>query len=171
MDERHTGENSAESLKIITQEWKIAEKVRCIVRDNATNMVKACRLLQDQFGWDHEGCVGHTLQLLVTAGLESATISNLLAKARKLVGHFSHSLRATAELHKVQKRNKRLKRNLFQDVSTRWNSSYLMLGRLVQEKLSVSTVLEDEATTSAQDRDRLRLSGEQWFGGRTGSGA
>ena len=124
-------------------------------------MAKACRLFQDQFGRDHEGYVGHTLQLSVTAGLESATISNL-AKTRKLVGHFSHSLRATAELHKVQKRNKRLERNLLQDVSTRWNSSNLMLGRLVQEKLSVNTVLEDEATTSAQDGDCLRLSGGQW---------
>ena len=36
-----------------------------------------------------------------------------------------------------------------------------MLDHLVQEKLS-NMVLEDEATTSAQDRDHLRLSSEQW---------
>ena len=50
-------QNIANCLKAVTQEWKSMEKVRCVVRDNAANMAKACRLLQDQFGWDHEGCV------------------------------------------------------------------------------------------------------------------
>ena len=94
--------------------------------------------------------------------LEYPTISNMLAKACKVVGHFNHSTHATVELHKVQKRNNRDERSLVKDVATRWNSSYLMLDSQVNEKISVVAVLEDEAITAPHDYKRLKLSGMQW---------
>ena len=162
MDERHTAANISERLKAIADEWKITKKVGAVVHDNASNMLLAAKLLRESSKWDHQNCVGHTLQLSIEAGLAVTAISHLLAKARKLVGHFSHSTLATTQLHRVQERNKRLQRSLVRDVATRWNSSYLMLDRLVAEKASVSTVLEDETFTSARDCSSLKLTGTQW---------
>ena len=49
--------------------------------------------------WDDSGCFGHTLQLAVNAGLNLNPLSHLLAAARKLVGHFKHSVAALASLN------------------------------------------------------------------------
>ena len=120
------------------------------------------RVFCEMCGWDDVSCVGHTLQLCVEEGLDGATISMMLAKARKIVGHFSHSALATGELHRVQKWNKKEERSLARDVATRWNSSFFMLQRLVQEKTAVNTVLEDESITKPSDCSRLKLTGAQW---------
>ena len=81
------------------------------------------------------------------------------SQARKLVGHFSHLFEQKQSSTRFRSATSDCSRNFSK--ACRRDSSYLMLGRLVQEKLSVHTVLEDEATTFAQDRDRLRLSGGQ----------
>ena len=106
MDERHTGKNIAARLKDIAVLWRIDDKVSAVVR-YAAKMVAATGVLREMCGWDDVSCVGHTLQLCVEEGLDGATISMMLAKARKIVGHFSHSALATGGLHGVQKRNKK----------------------------------------------------------------
>ena len=59
--ERHTAENTAAEIKLITQEFVIKdEHVSAIVTDNASNMVACVQQLQ----WTHVRCFGHTLQLV-----------------------------------------------------------------------------------------------------------
>ena len=49
----------------------------------------------DLTGWPHFGCAAHTIQLSVNVGLAHSTPDKAIAIARKLVGHFKHSVVAT----------------------------------------------------------------------------
>ena len=70
------------------------------------------------------------------------------------MGHFNHSVVATQALLKNQPdENKALK--LIQDVATRWNSSYLMIKRLLQLRVLVCAVLHAESVTKPSDHSIL----------------
>ena len=123
MPERHTRVNISERLKAAACEWNIAnDRLAAVVHDNAANMVLAVDLVGE---WDDFGCFGHTLQLAVNVGLNLNPLSHLLAAARKFVGHFKHSVTAVASLNNKQKAINVPEHRLIQDVSTRWNSTYL----------------------------------------------
>lgn len=88
--------------------------------------------------YSHIPCIAHCLQLSVLAGLKAAD-SSLLAKCQHLVGHFRHKSANTSELKASQastsNRSDDVKfHKLQQDVATRWNSTYLMLARLLDVK-------------------------------------
>lgn len=155
MAENHTGVNIAARLTELAKTFGIREKVGAVVHDNAASCNLAAKLLHDEQGWEHQPCVGHTLQLAVEEGLSHHTISTMIRIAKKIVGHFNHSALACTKLHKVQEQQGKKKLNLIQDVATRWNSTYLMLQRLVDQQTAVTTVLENE-------RSSLKMSGAQW---------
>ena len=97
---------------------------------------------------------GHTLQLSV-----SSISLQMAAVGRKIVGHFKHSALATTSL-KSKKASLNIPQ-LIQDVSTRWNSTYIMLERLIEQHWAIYGVLHDE-TISTTDHLRLDLKDEQW---------
>ena len=51
--------------------------------------------------------------------------------------------------------------NLIQDVSTRWNSTFYMIERLVEQRWPITAVLSDNSVTKPSDR-YLDLKSEQW---------
>ena len=59
---------------------------------------------------------------------------SLLTTCRSLVGHFNRSACGYADLHTCQKNTGVSQLQLIQDVPTRWNSVYLMLDRLKNQK-------------------------------------
>jgi hypothetical protein len=157
--EKHTGINITERLKAAAKEWNITdEKLAAVVRDNAANMALTVDIIGN---WNDIGCFGHTLQLAVNAGLNIDQLSRLTAVARKLVGHFKHSVTAVAALKEKQKAMSVAEHKLLQDVSTGWNSTYQMLDRLAEQRWTVYTVLHDENITRAEHR-HYDLKPEQW---------
>lgn len=81
----------------------------------------------------------HTLQLILgeaVLGKESTKI--VLSMCRKTVAHFKHSALACHKLSNIQKQLNLNKKNLVQDVITRWNSSYYMLERLKEERRALT---------------------------------
>ena len=159
MPERHTRVNISERLKAAACEWKIAnDRLATVVRDNAANMVLAVDLVGE---WDDLGCFGHTLQLAVNAGLNLYPLSRLLAVARKLVGHFKHSVTAVASLNNKQKAMNVPEHRLIQDVSTRWNSTYFMMERLAEQRWTIYAVLHNELV-SRPEYVSLDLKPDQW---------
>lgn len=61
----HTGESITTAIDGMLDAWKIKSKVHVILRDNASNVIKA----MDRLGVASLGCFAHTLQLIVNEGL------------------------------------------------------------------------------------------------------
>ena len=73
-----------------------------VVHDEAASMMKAGRKMKE-FPWETTACSAHLLQTCIGQAIDSnGPISNLLAKVRKLVGHFKHSALATTALCAAQ---------------------------------------------------------------------
>jgi len=132
-----------------------------ITTDNARNMVNLTTCKEG--GFQRVPCFAHTLQLAIKDGLSSGTDKNrkggvdrALAKARKLVTHFSHSIPSRNALKNAQLEcgmvtSTQHSLQLVQDVVTRWNSQLAMLQRLVKLKDAL------ERTMTATDKDGSRV--------------
>ena len=152
--ERHTSANVADDLRSIVEEWRLSSKVVAIATDNAANMVAAIRLLP----WPRIPCVAHTLQLAVKEGLKLPAAHDVVVRCRKVVGHFKHSCIATRALEAAQDRLGLPQKQLVQEVPTRWNSTYAMLDRIIEQQTAISAVLAE--SKRAVDRDMILTSGE-----------
>jgi hAT family C-terminal dimerisation region len=141
LESRHTGEVIAETIRGMIDKWHIDQRrTGVFVRDNGSSMVKAARLL----GVADLGCYIHTTQLVVNDGLKSqCEVLEVIGTCRSIVGHFRHSTQATAKLEAIQKSlgitdDDIIQHRLIQDVPTRWNSTFYMLERLLEQKKAVS---------------------------------
>lgn len=105
-----------------------------VVRDNGTDITAALnRSIYEAFS-----CVAHTLQLVIKDGfIDNAKITNLIRKARKLVGSFKHSAKNSKVLKGVQLQLGVPVHRMVQDEPTRWNSTYYMLKRLLEQKNAI----------------------------------
>ena len=158
MPERHTGENIAETLRSAIKEWKIDERrISAVVHDNASNM----NLAIEKVGCGDVPCFTHTLQLAVNSGLQNGPINRLSSVARKLVGHFKHSSLAMTALKDKQQHLNISQHHLVQDVVTRWNSTYFMYERLLEQRWAIYAVLHDERGSQSQYK-HLYLKEDQW---------
>ncbi|XP_036067644.1 zinc finger BED domain-containing protein 4-like [Oryzias melastigma] len=142
----HTAERIKEAVEKMLTNWGIdKQRVHVILRDNAANMKRA----MSEMGVRSAGCVAHLCQLCVHEGvLAQRSVTDTLAIARKIVGHFKHSPLAYSRLEDIQTElNMDIKR-LQQDVQTRWNSSLYMLQSLMEQKWPLS-VYSTERTLPA----------------------
>lgn len=95
--DRHTAENLADELLRVAKDWKIENKVVCCVTDNASNIVKAIKLLK----WTHFPCLAHTLNLIVRDALK--VIKPTVDKVKGMVEFFHKSSTATQKLKCTQR--------------------------------------------------------------------
>ena len=158
MPERHTGENLANRLKDSVREFNLKGKVDTCVHDNARNMDCAGNMCDE---WGDLGCFGHTLQLCLKPAMELTAVSKVVAKCRKLVGHFKHSTTLTAEMGVRQKAMAVPQHSLVQDVPTRWNSTYGIMARLVEQRRVLTDILLDTAFTKRADA-AFNLKESEW---------
>lgn len=138
---RHTGDMIAIKFETVLADWNIAkESCHVVLRDNASNMVRA-------FQHAHIaslGCSLHTLQLAIHDCIfDQRVVSDALAVCRRLVGHFKHSSQASQRLTDIQRELQSDVLRPVQDVSTRWNSTYLMIARMLKIKRSVSVLCSE----------------------------
>lgn len=78
----------------VAQQWNVSNKIRTLSTDSARNMIAAARHLP----FEHVPCMAHSLQRSITVSLQDSAFDNVLAKCRKVVGHFKHSPANAAEL-------------------------------------------------------------------------
>ena len=144
--ERHTAQNLLNNILTILESWEIEKKrITCFVRDNAANITATVR----EGGFAHIGCVDHLLQLAINDGLKQETVTGLLKIALCVVGHFHRSPAARQLLKIIQAQLQLPEHQLSQEVCTRWNSTFCMLERLLEQHRAVTTVLPD-TTCSAE---------------------
>lgn len=149
----HTGVAIAGAFDCMFATWKIKkDNVHVVLRDNARNMQKA----MEECGVKSLGCMAHTLQLAVHDGvLSQRSISDCVAIGRKIVGHFRHSQLATSRLRGIQQELGTKIMMLQQDVATRWNSTFLMMKSLLDQKRALGVYGADHELPAC-------LSAHQW---------
>lgn len=137
----HTGDNIKEIFLEMLGMWGIdLPTVHVVVRDNGKNIVKGCK----EANMPSVSCFIHTLQLVVNDGIATQrAVTDLIAVSRKIVGHFNHSPAACAKLKDIQKELGVDIKKLIQDVTTRWNSTFYMLERLVEQKRVINLFLSE----------------------------
>ncbi|KAG8237098.1 hypothetical protein J437_LFUL015465 [Ladona fulva] len=142
-------------LSEISSDWAVWDKIVAVVTDNAANMEVAVR----RMGVLHLCCIAHTLNLLVQESLSSPLLSEFEDLRRPcclIVGHFKLSTSATAKLVKSQEVLNRPLLKLKQEVATRWNSTLIMLRRLLEVKTSLTLAL------TCLPRSPPALTNRQW---------
>ena len=82
----------------------------------------------------------------------------MTATARKIVGHFKHSVVAMTGLREKQLQLEVPQHHLIQDVSTRWN---FMLDRLAEQRIAIYSTIHDPTITK-QQHQHLDLKDNQW---------
>ncbi len=135
--ESHTGSHIADELVGILSDWKLVPSMlSAITTDNGSNIVLATSILE----WPRLACFSHTLQLAAT---RLPQLSCALGRCRRLVGHFNHSYKSCYILKKKQVDLQHKNLSLIQDVQTRWNSTYFMAERIInQQQPLCATLLE-----------------------------
>ncbi|XP_034565509.1 zinc finger BED domain-containing protein 1-like [Notolabrus celidotus] len=162
LEERHTGPNIAAWIEQAVARFEISpSKIVAIVHDNGSNIVLAANILQEKHGWMSIRCAGHTLQLVINHALKQPQITKALGAARCLVEHFRKSELAATKLKTKQKQMGTPEHKLVQDVSTRWNSTFYMVTRLLEQRWPLTATLSDPTVTQSGKR-YLDLKADQW---------
>lgn len=105
--------------------------------DNASNICNAVREAELS---PHIRCFAHTLNLATKRGLKVPQMDRLLGRVNRIVGFFHRSDTANTSLKAKQALLELPKHKLLQDCKTRWNSSYDMLSRYVEQQAAVQAV-------------------------------
>ncbi|XP_035981203.1 zinc finger BED domain-containing protein 1-like [Fundulus heteroclitus] len=162
LQDRHTASNIAEWLEQVVDRFEIPpSKIIAIVHDNGANIVAAANILEEKHGWSSVRCTGHTLQLVINAALKNPSIEKAVRAARYLVEHFKKSDLACSKLREKQQQMNTPEHSLVQDVSTRWNSTFYMISRLLEQRWPVTATLSDSSVTQRGKR-YLDLKPDQW---------
>lgn len=168
LESSHTSVNLSEIMTEELNRWDIFEKVVAVVTDGGFNIKGAVRLMD----LSHLPCIAHKLNLVVQNSLklsdnqeidpssddtDESDLKKLFKKCRNMVGYFRHSEVGNRMLVEKQKQlgcESVLK--LKQDIRTRWNSTFLMLERLIKlkEPLTIVMITIREAPSN--------LSSDEW---------
>lgn len=148
LEDRHTAANIMTWMEEVIKKFDIhPTKIKAVVHDNGSNMVAAMRMLEEQHSWASVRCAGHTLQLVINSTLKEPSISRAVGAARNLVEHFKKSELANTKLKAKQEQMNTPQHKLIQDISTRWNSTYYMVERLLEQRWPVTATLSDPEVT------------------------
>jgi hypothetical protein len=135
LHERHTGTILANTIYTTINYFGLGEKIIAVTTDNASNMNvfgrEFTQLLLNNHGntlFRHIRCAAHILNLIVKDGLNEAGLS--IKKARE----FMITIRSSQVLFEELKDIFDMKKRNFLvpeiDVTTRWNSTYMMIEKL-----------------------------------------
>ncbi|XP_065674177.1 zinc finger BED domain-containing protein 4-like [Hydra vulgaris] len=154
--ESHTATNLVNFMNESFERWGLLEKLNIVVRDNARNIVSAMEVGK----FKNIPCLAHTLQLVVKDGcLNNERISLLTATCRRIVGHFEHSVKSYKLLRQSQEILGLPKHSIIQDEPTRWNSTFHMLNRLIEQKDAILLLTPHFPKATRQNKE---LSTGEW---------
>ena len=134
LDKNHTSDYLHDSLLKVMEDFHVdSNKVKAVVSDSAANIRSAVIKL---VGSNRQlPCFAHILSHLVPNALQSIQSAiEIITKVKKIVKLIRHSIVASDELRRLQKRDGKTDGTVLkfiQDVETRWNTTYYMLERFL----------------------------------------
>lgn len=152
LESSHTGLYLSRVIADELMNWNIYEKVIAVVTDGGANIKSAIRMMN----LAHIPCTAHKLNLVVQQSIkcnddeevgpedntDEGNLRTILKKCRSIVGFFKRSEEGKRLLDDKQKQlGSPTVWKLKQDVCTRWNSTFIMLERLVKLKEPLSIVV------------------------------
>ncbi|XP_065665607.1 zinc finger BED domain-containing protein 4-like [Hydra vulgaris] len=138
------------------ERFGLLEKLNVVVRNNARYIVSAMEVGK----FSNTPCLAHTFQLVVKGGcLDNKRISLLTATCIRIVGHFKHSFKLFKLLRQFQEILELPKHSINQDEPTKWNSTFNMLNRLIEQKDAILLVKPHFPKAARQNKE---LSTEEW---------
>ncbi|XP_060768023.1 E3 SUMO-protein ligase ZBED1-like [Neoarius graeffei] len=154
LHEQHTSTHLAEKLNEVVTEWKLERRGMpiAVTTDNARNIVNA---VGEAGLGPHIACFAHTLNLAAKKALEIKQVLHVLAKMRSTVAFFHRSTTAAYILERKQEMLGLPKHCLINDVATRWNSSFEMVERYLEQQAAVYSAL---AERNVRSKDIMNLS-------------
>lgn len=117
----------------------------CKTTDNASNNRKASK---DDYIWIP--CFGHNLHLAVSKAINIDSVSAALSRLCKTTSGFTRSSNLLRQLKAKQKQLALPEHHLIHDAPTRWNASYDMVERFMEQQQPLCAVL-------AEDRKKWHL--------------
>ena len=112
-------------------------------------------------GYSSLSCFLHTIQLVIhDAIFEQRVMKDIITNCRQITGHFNHSSLAYIKLHELQKQHNLPQHKLIQDVTTRWNSTYLMLERIYEQKTAIASYCGEIPNLPVFDANKWGLIGK-----------
>lgn len=154
---------SREQINDAIRSWDIAGKVVSVVYDE--HDIKWIGTTEnDAFHSSTKlNCFAKTLQWCIDFGLNTIReIRDLVGNCKKIVTFFQHSVPADIYLLKYQKSLEIPANQLIQSSADDINSTYLMLDRLLSQRLAIEAVLADQDIISDDMKNGLRLSEADW---------
>lgn len=154
----HTANNITNVIQEVVEDFNIPpHKVHTIVHDNAANMIKGI----SNTGYSSLSCFLHTLQLVIhDAIFEQRSMKDTIANCRRITSHFNHSPLAYSKLENLQKQYNLPQHKLVQDVATRWNSTYLMLDRVYEQRSAITAYCAEIPNLPVFDANKWGIIGK-----------
>jgi len=139
----------------VKQKFDVKEKALVCTTDQGANVVKAVR----DSGMVHVSCFAHCLNTAVTTSLDSSEmLTEIRRKIRDLTSLTRRSSSVKEEFVNCQRRMGVTVKSLIQEVSTRWNATFLMLERALELKDSIILFF---GSRSSRDLDSIEA--EEWI--------
>ncbi|PVH35399.1 hypothetical protein PAHAL_7G172100 [Panicum hallii] len=167
IDVSHSGENSAERLLHVLEEYALADKVFAVTLDNASANSNAVERLTPRLSayvgelFLHQHCACHIINLIVKCGLKRlkpyleafiTAISFLNSSNQRIAAYKSYCISTGAQLRKFGL-----------DMEVRWNSTYLMLKHVIPYKSTFSVFLQTHYPRG--QGDPIFLTEAHWYVG------
>lgn len=140
------------------------EKFLVVISDNASNMVKCGRLLNEKYPhiiWI--GCMAHTLHLIINDILKCETATTFFNSCVETIKTIRNSQLLAAEFKQLNT-EKGIQSSLHLPVKTRWGSYLECLNSLVATKTILQTMaINDDATKTLPKKHKQVLLDDQFW--------
>jgi len=146
IDVSYSGENIAERVLAVLDEFGLTEKVVYVFLDNASANTSSINILSPKiYGYVgtlflHQRCACHIINLIVKSGLKR--ISAYLESFRTAISFLNSSNQHIAAYKTYCIAVNERPRKFALDMDVRWNSTYLMLKHLMPHKQSFSVFIQ-----------------------------
>lgn len=135
-------------------EWKF-EWSRSTIPDTTDNAKNIINAISEAGLAPHIGCFAHTINLAAQKATAINQVSRLLGRVQSALSFFHCSTTAANILQSKQEMLKVPKHKRIHDVPTRWNSSYDMVERYLEQQAAVYSALTEKTLKKHKDINTL----------------